>query len=250
MTSKLVNILSGTKPINLKNVKIPSNLSILVLAPHPDDFDAIAITMKLLHDNGNDINLLVLTSGYSGVEDEFASCSDKNVKALIREKEQSESCKFFELTERSLHFLRLKVGDDGHLQNSDENLITLQMYWDKFLPDIVFLPHGNDTNHCHQVTYKHFQRIIKENKNEFAVLLNRDPKTINMKYDLYTPFRKSEAEWKGEMLRLHKSQHQRNLKNRGFGFDERILNVNREDAIKLTIDEGYAEVFELEIHSK
>jgi hypothetical protein len=46
------------------------------------------------------------------------------------------------------------------------------------------------------------------------------------------------------LLRLHRSQHQRNLNTRGQGFDERVLIVNRRTGRGLNAE--YAEAFELE----
>jgi hypothetical protein len=48
------------------------------------------------------------------------------------------------------------------------------------------------------------------------------------------------------LLRFHRSQHQRNLNQRGHGLDERILSVNRQSAKECAADAPYAEVFELE----
>ena len=78
-----------------------------------------------------------------------------------------------------------------------------------------------------------------------TALLAKDPKTISMRHDLYTVFGPEEAEWKAELLRFHQSQHQRNLNTRGYGFDERILRVNRESARELLKNDMYAETFEI-----
>jgi hypothetical protein len=77
--------------------------------------------------------------------------------------------------------------------------------------------------------------------------LIRDPKTVAMRIDLYTPFDKDEAGWKAEMLRFHRSQHQRNLNTRGRGFDDRILDVNRAIARDLALDAPFAEAFEVRV---
>ena len=44
---------------------------VLVLAPHPDDFDAIGVTLQYLHKQGNPIYLAVLSGSASGVLDSF-----------------------------------------------------------------------------------------------------------------------------------------------------------------------------------
>ena len=61
------------------------------------------------------------------------------------------------------------------------------------------------------------------------------------------PFGQREADWKAELLRYHDSQHQRNLRTRGHGFDERVLAVNRRIARELSLDDEYAEAYEVEI---
>ena len=43
----------------------------LALAPHPDDPDAIAVTLRLLADRGWEMHWAVVTSGWSGVSDDF-----------------------------------------------------------------------------------------------------------------------------------------------------------------------------------
>jgi len=72
-----------------------------------------------------------------------------------------------------------------------------------------------------------------------------DPKTIEMRTDLYMPFDQAEADWKTQLLRFHDSQHQRNIRTRNHGFDDRILDVNRGIARKLLLAHEYAEAFEI-----
>jgi hypothetical protein len=58
-------------------------------------------------------------------------------------------------------------------------------------------------------------------------LLVRDPKNLGMRVDLITPYDAEAAAWKAALLRCHRSQHERNLRTRGIGFDERILAADR-----------------------
>jgi hypothetical protein len=108
------------------------------------------------------------------------------------------------------------------------------------------LPHGNDPNAGHRRTYAFFRQSVQEERLTLVACLNRDPKTIAMRNDLYLVFGSEIATWKGEMLRIHQSQHQRNLNRRGYGFDERVLAVNRRIAETLGPGVEYAEAFELE----
>jgi len=232
-------------PVLLHDIKIPTDLRVVVLAPHPDDFDAVAVTMKRLHENGNRIDVGVLTSAASGVEDGFDGAFTNAEKAATRECEQRESCRFFGLPDECLRFLYMTEGDDGHMIDELTNINLMRRYLLDIKPDIVFMPHGNDTNLDHQRTFLFYQRIIEQERLSIMAWLIRDPKTIEMRDDIYTVFDTVEADWKGEMLRCHHSQHQRNLNTRGHGFDDRILMVNRDIAKRIGSDFPFAEAFEV-----
>ncbi|MFA6715095.1 MAG: PIG-L family deacetylase [Victivallaceae bacterium] len=227
--------------VTFKTSEIDKNAKVLVLAPHPDDFDAIAVTLKLFHDNGNHIELAVVSGAASGVEDAFCVKYPGESKAEIREREQLASCAFFGLPGDSVTFLHMKEDAEGAPEESSENIQILRNYIQNIKPDIVFMPHWNDTNAGHRRTYSMLRKIA----GNFTVYLNRDAKTIKMSEDIYTPFGENEAEWKAELLRCHESQHQRNLNTRGHGFDERVLQVNRRIAAESGCAAPYAEAFEI-----
>jgi len=240
------DFLQAEMPVFLHSLRVPKQLVILVLAPHPDDFDEIAITMRFFRDNGNAIDVAVLSSGASGVEDGFCSPPTRKAKGEIREKEQRNSCKFFGLPDSSLTFLRLEEDHAGHII---ENEVTFGRVRDHFLekrPDMVFLPHGNDTNIGHQRAYSIFRRIAMGVGYSIVAFLNRDPKTISMRHDVYTVFGEKDAEWKSQLIQFHESQQQRNLNTRNHGLDERVLRVNREIAQDNLQMHTYAEAFEIE----
>lgn len=246
MKPELQTLFEGRRPLLLQSLKIPPALRLSVLAPHPDDFDAIGITMRFFQKNGNDIDVAVLTSGASGVEDGFGGAWTAEAKGLLREEEQQASCRFFGLPESGLSFLHVSEDDQGHPADAPANLETIRSYLRARNPQFVFLPHGNDTNLGHQRIYAFLRKIFQEEKLSAIAFLNRDPKTIAMRQDLYTAFDAEESAWKGELLRFHQSQHQRNLNSRGQGFDERILQVNRQITAQLNRSAPFAEVFELE----
>lgn len=249
MRSDFDFLVGKSRPIQLRTIQVPARFRVLFLAPHPDDFDAVGITMRRLHQNGNPIKLVVMTSGESGVDDSFAAaCAVKN-KAEIREMEQRASCHYFGLPAEALLFLSLEKDTTGKLKSSPENLALLTKAWSQHSPDIVCLPHGNDANANHQMTYWFYRRIVKAYPRNVLALLTRDPKTIGMRSDAYMDFGTEEAEWKGELLRHHRSQQARNLRTSGHGFDERILRVNRQAAKDIGHGMRYAEVFELETHT-
>ena len=64
-------LFAAEPPYRLDAIDLPTAMKVLVLAPHPDDFDAIGVTLRILRDNGNPILLAVVTSGASGVEDGY-----------------------------------------------------------------------------------------------------------------------------------------------------------------------------------
>lgn len=234
------------RPLNLRELALPSPLTLVVLAPHPDDFDAIGVTLRFFHQRGDTIHLAVLTTGASGVEDGFADAITDEQKAVLREQEQRASCAFFGLPAERLTFMRLTPDEKGNPRLDDANQRRIRDYLVPLQPDLVFMPHGNDSNVTHQRTYALFRAVALAESLKTCAILNQDAKTIAIRTDLYTPFDDEAAAWKAELLRLHRSQHQRNLNTRGHGFDERVLAINRTSARELNESIDYAEVFEIE----
>lgn len=232
--------------VPLETLTFPNSIHLLVLAPHPDDFDAIGVTMRFFQQNGNPLYVAIATSGVNGVEDTFCSPPTTKAKAEIREHEQKASCRFFGLPESNLTFLRLAEDESGRLLENETNISRVRQHFQGLRPKVVFLPHGNDTNPTHQRVYAMFRKLALEADYPLVAFLNRDPKTIQMRCDVYLGFEEKEADWKGELLRFHRSQQQRNLNQRGYGMDERILRLDRESAAMCSADALHAEVFELE----
>ena len=249
MQHELKTLFRSPRPLKLAELRLPTALRVAVLAPHPDDFDAIAVTLRHFRDNGHRISLAVATGGASGVEDGFHGATDDATKALLREEEQRASCRLFGLPEERLNFLRLVEGADGHPTDTPENFALVRDWLVAQQSDLVFLPHGNDTNDGHRRCYAFFRRAVEADKLSLVACLNRDPKTIAMRDDLITEFGADAATWKGGLLRCHQSQHQRNLHTRGHGFDDRILNINRQFAVALACEAEFAETFEVEFYA-
>ena len=241
----IARALGGKRPLFLEDLPFPAEALVLVLAPHPDDFDAVAVTLRFFRDMGNAIRLSVMSPSSSGVEDGFCLPPTRENKALTREEEQRTSCRIFGLPGGRLEFLRLREDTSGHLLDCPENYAGLSLHLQEVRPDVVLMPHGNDTNAGHRAAFRMLRRFARQADHPVAVLLNRDPKTVEMKPDLFTVFGEEDARWKAGLLRCHLSQHQRNLNTRGFGLDERILRVNREAAALLPGHPRYAEVFEV-----
>ena len=232
-------------PVPLQSFNFPKALPLLVLAPHPDDFDAIGVTTRFFRENGNPLYVAVVASGSSGVEDSFCSPPTAEAKARLREQEQRMSCQFFGLPAERLAFLRLEEDETGQPLETQANTDRLRRCFLSTRPAMVFLPHGHDTNAGHQRVYAMFRHLAHEARCPLVAFLNRDPKTIRMRCDVYMGFGEEEAAWKGRLLRFHRSQHQRNLNQRGYGMDERILIADRQSATVCPEHTPYAEVFEL-----
>jgi LmbE family N-acetylglucosaminyl deacetylase len=229
----------------LPDLSWPTGLRVAVLAPHPDDFDAIAVTMRFFRDRGDEVHLGIVTLSPRGVEDSYCSPPDDEVKSAIREREQRESCFHFGLPAERLVFLRVAEDGNGDPVDNDTNFDKVRDYLASLGPDLVLLPHGNDTNAGHRFTFRMLKRSAEAHERPVAALLNRDPKTVAMRVDLRTFFDDDLAGWKATMLRCHRSQQQRNLNARGYGLDERILRVNREAAAGFSNRGAYAEEFEI-----
>ena len=249
MNAQLADILRMKRPLSIRSAGFSPALKILAFGPHPDDFDAIGITMRFFKNNGNRIHVGVIpTSG--GVEDSYVSPPTPEKKAALRVEEQRKSCRFFGLPDECLTFLDLEQDDKAEPTDTPINRSRLRDFILSCRPDLVFLPHGNDTNRGHRVVYAMFRQIASDTDYPIMAFLNKDPKTIDMRTDCYTEFSEEEAKWKRQLLRCHDSQHQRNLKTRSHGFDERILRVDQQTAWDLGIDQAYAEAFEMEWYGK
>lgn len=246
MDIDLTTLLRRESPASVRDVPWPGGLRALVLAPHPDDFDAVGVTLAFLRRSGAALDVAVVPTG-RGVEDAYRPGLTLEGRADLREREQRASLHFFGLPGQRLRFLRLKIDAEGHPLDIPANRDAVTELVSRTAPHIVFLPHGNDTNKGHRVIYSLLRQVCLLSGRPPAALLNRDPKTVEMRTDLYMPFGQREADWKAELLRYHDSQHQRNLRTRGHGFDERVLAVNRRIARELSLDDEYAEAYEVEI---
>lgn len=245
MSSPFPIILPSHRPLSWSELPLAPSLEIVVLAPHPDDFDAIGVTLHRLHRQGHKLHLAVLTSGANGIEDGWNGMHDAEAKAAAREAEQRASCEFFGLAPGRLSFLRLwETRPDESADSQD--LARLRDYLLSRRPQLVFLPHGNDSNRTHRRTYESFRQIALTEKLALLACLNLDAKTLEMREDVFTYFDEEEAQWKAQLLRFHRSQQERNLASRGIGFDERVLQVNRDAAGKGGGRLPYAEAFELQ----
>lgn len=242
----LSDALDEARPLDLAALDLPRDGVLAVLAPHPDDFDAIAASLRHFHRLGWRIHLAVLTTGASGVQDGYRGAYRDADKAALREEEQRASCAAFGLPEGDLHFLRLPEDERGHQRDDAANRRRVRDFLLAARPELVFMPHGDDSNVAHQRTWTMFRDVAEREGLACWAFLNRDAKTRAMRDDLHCFFDADEAAWKAGLLRFHDSQQSRNLASRGHGFDERVLAVNRESAMRAGREQAWAETFELQ----
>lgn len=243
-------------------VRLPMCGTVLVLGPHPDDPESVAITNRLLVQSGCEIWYAIVSMSPSGVEDEYAqirrnrdTLSLQGKKAKIRQKEQTQSAEMFGLPPDRLAFLGIE--EDKEL-DSPKNLTRIREQLESVRPDIVIMPVGKDPNQTHAWVWKAFRKcaipLTLKTEKPIVALYNEDPKTIEIRKDLFVLFGEEGADWKGALLRVHDSQQERNIRNRGMGLDERILHMNRlscRHLVEISTPFGssakYAEAFEIEL---
>ena len=243
-------LFEGSPPWFVPDSALPAARRIVVMAPHPDDFDVIGVTMRHFHRAGARIDVAVLSSGASGVDDDVVDESTPDAKRRVREREQTASCAFFGLSAEQLHFLRLEEDAGGHLAAGGANGARISEFVARAGPEFVFLPHGNDPNLAHQRTFAMVTDALARVRSETTLWLNRDPKTTSMREDVYVVFDEQDAEWKRALLRHHASQRSRNLRVRGHGFDDRILRNNAAIAASAGRSGEFAEAFELRARAR
>lgn len=194
-----------------------------------DNFEVVEVTMRYFARSGAEITLEVLSGGASGVEGHFATGWE--AKTSARETDQRESCAMFGLPAGILRFHRLLEDSAGHMENRSENQARVCAVLDAISPDGVIPPQGSESNADHRRTFRWFEAWRDAQANPPLALLVRDSKNLGMRVDLVTPYDAEAAAWKVALLRCHRFQHERYLRTRTIGFDERILAPERAAAV-------------------
>ncbi|MHB9133458.1 MAG: PIG-L deacetylase family protein [Armatimonadota bacterium] len=200
----------------------------LALSPHPDDPEAIAVTLRMLAEGDWTLHWGIVTGGWSGVQDDFAG-PDKQAKAAVREEEQREAARRFGLPEERLTFLRLAESEDGELADTTWNHAQFDAYLSEVSPELVLLPYKEDTNATHRRVYAWFAAWAARQPFPIIALGNEDPKTTAFQPHLRILFDEALATWKADLLECHRSQSTRNQAVRHITFAQRILATNQAD---------------------
>jgi len=222
---ELLNAQRAARPLIMPEGPLPGAGRVLALAPHPDDPDAVAVILRMLVQGGWEMHWAILTSSWSGVEDDFVGPSPL-AKTRVRQEEQRAAARLFGLPEARLTFLNLTEGADGHLLSCADNHLRYTAYLSAVSPDIVVLPCLADTNPTHRLNYAWFAAWAATHGRPVLALGNEDPKTTAFTPDFSILFGEETAVWKGALLECHRSQSVRNQHTRQMTFAERILRVN------------------------
>jgi LmbE family N-acetylglucosaminyl deacetylase len=253
-------------------IEPPGAGKVLTLGPHPDDAEAMCVTLRTFAEAGCEVHYIITALSPRGVTDEFAlSFAEREglkvppedlaqYKRELRRSEQIESAKAAGFVGREPDFPSLDEDSEGRLLDTEKNVGAIAACLAAESPDVVLMPVGNDTNSDHALTWKWFRRVAPElvasTGKPVLGLYIRDPKTTAIKEHLAVPFDKDIARWKAGILTIHRTQHERNLASRGYGMDGRILErVNRPAwerlkkslAPEFSSKYSYAEVFQVEL---
>jgi len=183
--------------------------------------------MRRLQAGGATIHVAVDRSG-SGIDDSYCLPPTLEVKAAIRE-ESSGAVVAFSACRRPPDFLRLEEDDEAQLIDSPRNadllralLASLRPVWSSCRTATTRTPVTSGWRPCFAASLR--KRDTPSQR--FSIEIEDHQPADGHLHCV----REEDAQWKAQLLRFHDSQHQRNLHARGHGFDERILDTNRQIA--------------------
>ncbi|HML90395.1 MAG TPA: PIG-L family deacetylase [Methylomusa anaerophila] len=194
----------------------------LVFSPHPDD-DVIGCGGSILKHvkKGNVVSVVHITSGDSG-----SLIYSPGQTISIREDEADKAAKFLGISE--VHFFR---NADGNLSYTWENLSRIISLLRSLRPDVVYLPHKQDSHRDHRITHELVSESCLRAGSPEAQECGQQLWSVGviLCYEVGTPlpevnYVEDISEWmeaKVEAMRLHKSQ----LAN--LAYDEAVRHLNR-----------------------
>jgi len=126
----------------------------LILVPHPDDESlACGGTIALLRKNGFAVHLVFITDGTMSHPNSKSYPSER--LRDLREEEAKKASKILNISEDSIHFLRLPDSNMNKLDSVrfQDASRTLQAYILEIQPTTIFLPWRNDPHPDHIATW-------------------------------------------------------------------------------------------------
>lgn len=170
----------------MKRLSKSGTMSILAVAPHPDDIEiGCSGTLIKLAKEGHEITLAIMTKGDAG--------GDPN----LRQREQEAAAKLYKA--KRIYWLGF---NDTRVPLSKESIDALERVMREVKPDLVFAPWGEDTHQDHRATSAQVRSATRYTKN---VLFYEVPSTIDFLPDVFVDITKT-LDAKYRALRAHKSQ--------------------------------------------
>jgi len=213
-------------------------MKVVVFAPHPDD-EVIGCggTIAAHVQVGDEVVIVYLTSGEAG---SLAIPPDE--LKVVREGEARQGAEILRVND--LIFLRFP---DGYLDFSPERICTLVELIRKKKPDVVYLPHAQETPRDHRVTHELAWEAVRRAAGPWFQDCGGEPWPVKyvLAYEVWTPivsptYYNDVTPWidlKLEALRCHASQVST------VAYDEAVKGLNRYRGI-LSGTGDYCEAFQ------
>ncbi len=137
-TLLLIGIILTTASLAVAQPDVPveqwTGKTILLIGAHPDDDTYAQGTLAMLNENGNDVYIVIMTTGNVGTLDPKLSMNDL---AKIRKQEEQDALK--EMGIPVDHYINLGY-DDGLLEFADKKEVVAQLVRmiRKYKPDVLF----------------------------------------------------------------------------------------------------------------
>lgn len=202
------------------------NMTILALAPHPDDLElSCGGALNKLINQGNTVYYVVFSPCDKSLPEGFEE------GALYREVEDAAAC--IGISKSHIIKYDFPVREfPKHRQDILENLVKLNR---ELNPDLVFIPNSNDLHQDHKTIYEEGMRAFKRKKIlGYELLWNND----NFKSNFFIKLQREHIDIKKEALKAFKSQS-----FRGYFSDEFLFGLARVRGVQCGSE--YAEAFEL-----
>lgn len=211
--------------------------NVLVFSPHPDD-DILGCGGSLVDHKikGDSVTTVYITSGDAA---EWRDIPGKDL-AIIRESEAKKASEIIGVTD--LVFLRQPDGAVGY---SPDQINEVRELFEKYKPNIVYIPHSKDGHKDHQATFVLVTKALKE---AIAAMVIEKNSCLVLCYEVWTPLQEisqknditSSIDLKLKALSEHVSQTE------VINYVEGIKGLNNYRGIMVAPNHyGYAECFQV-----